>query len=238
MQSTPETTVAEIAMEHPSSVRVFETLGIDYCCGGKRSLGDACARAALDVKRVLELLEKADRESQVQEPANWSDKGLAELIAYIVEKHHAFARQEIPRIEALLSKVVAKHGPTHAELQEIDQLFRAIAQELATHMMKEEQILFPYIARSEQAIAKGEPMPPACFGSVRQPIAAMVAEHDDAGALLEQIRSLSGEYTPPSGACPSFIALYRGLAEFERDLHRHVHLENNILFPRAITMAR
>jgi len=121
-------------------------------------------------------------------------------------------------------------------MKEIEKLFTAIGQELSTHMLKEEQILFPYIERMEQAAWNNEPLPPAFFGSVKRPIANMMAEHDDAGALLAQIRELANEFTTPSGACPSFLALYRGLEEFERDLHHHVHLENNILFPRAAGM--
>jgi regulator of cell morphogenesis and NO signaling len=238
MQLTPQKTVAEIAVLNPSSVRVFESLGIDYCCGGRMSLQDSCARADLDLNRVVELLEKADDEALAAKPVEWNNKTLSELTAYIVDKHHKFVRQETPRIEALLSKVAGKHGPAHPELREIEQLFNAIARELSTHMMKEEQILFPFISRLEQAAAGGGPRPSACFGNVQQPIATMMAEHDDAGALLAKIRQLSNGYAPPEGACTSFIAMYRGIEEFERDLHQHVHLENNILFPRVIELER
>ena len=132
--------------------------------------------------------------------------------------------------------MAAKHGPRHPEIAQIEALFTAIGQELSTHMLKEEQMLFPHVARMEQAVQNGQPLPPAFFGSVKRPIAMMVAEHDDAGALLSKIRDLSNGYTAPSEACPSFVALYRGLDEFERDLHHHIHLENNILFPRAVEM--
>ena len=230
-----EKTVREIAIENPASIRVFETLGIDYCCGGKRSLSDACQGAGIDLSGVLDLLERAGRDSDVQKDG-WDETQLGELMNHIVRKHHAFVRQETPRIGNLLLKVVAKHGPSHPEVVQIEQLFTAIAHEMATHMMKEEQVLFPYIERMEQAAANGNPIPPAFFGSVTRPIANMLAEHDDAGALLARIRELSGGFAPPSGACPTFLALYRGLEDFERDLHRHVHLENNILFPRAVAM--
>ena len=236
MLITLEKTVREIATENPSSIRVFESLGIDYCCGGKRSLTDACARADIDIDGVLILLAKADRDSQAPESGEWNARPLRDLIAHIVEQHHGFVRQETPRIESLLSKVAAKHGPAHPEIAQIEQLFTAIGQELSTHMLKEEQVLFPYIERMEQAVLNGTPVPPAFFGSVKRPIANMIADHDDAGALLAQIRELSNAYTAPGGACPTFLALYRGLQEFERDLHRHVHLENNILFPRAVEM--
>ena len=234
METITEKTVREIAIEDPSSVRVFESLGIDYCCGGKRPLSDACSHANVDVNRVLELLATASRDSQVAEVGEWDDKPLGDLIAHVVETHHAFVRRETPRIASLLAKVVAKHGPLHPEINQIEPLFTAIGQELSTHMLKEEQVLFPYVARMEQATLSGNAIPRALSGSVQRPIANMVAEHDDAGALLSQIRELSHGYTAPSGACPTFLALYRGLEEFERDLHQHIHLENNILFPRAV----
>jgi regulator of cell morphogenesis and NO signaling len=236
VQTITEKTVREIAIENPSSVRVFESLGIDYCCGGTRPLSDACSHANVDIDRVLELLSTASRDSQASEAGEWGGKPLYDLIAHIVEKHHGFVRRETPRIASLLTKVVAKHGPLHPEINQIEPLFTAIGQELSTHMLKEEQVLFPYVARMEQATLTGKPIPEAFFGSVRRPIANMVAEHDDAGALLSQMRELSHAYTAPSGACPTFLALYRGLEEFERDLHQHIHLENNILFPRAIEM--
>ena len=232
MPTVTEKTVREIAVENPSSIRVFETLGIDYCCGGKRSLSEACARANADIDGVLLMLEKAEHDSQVQESGDWKQRQLGELIAHIVKNHHGYVRRETPRIEGLLSKVVSKHGPDRREIVRIEELFQAISQELSTHMLKEEQVLFPYIARMEQP----GPLPAACFGSVKQPIANMVADHDDAGALLSEIRALSNGFVAPAGACPTFLALYQGLEEFERDLHHHVHLENNVLFPRAVAM--
>ncbi|MGH9665827.1 MAG: hemerythrin domain-containing protein, partial [Bryobacteraceae bacterium] len=166
----------------------------------------------------------------------WTGEPLGSLTAHIVETHHGFVRRETPRIAFLLKKVVAKHGQTHPEIPQIEQLFIAVAQEFSTHMLKEEQVLFPYIDRLELANLQGKPAPPAFFGSVTRPIAHMVADHDDTGALFARIHELSNAYAPPSGACPTFRALYQGLAEFERDLHQHIHLENNILFPRAIEM--
>jgi regulator of cell morphogenesis and NO signaling len=236
MQTITEKTVREIALENPSSIRVFESLGIDYCCGGKRPLSDACSHANVDTDRVLELLATAKLDTQAPDAGGWKARPLVELMAHIVAKHHGYVRQETPRIHGLLTKVVAKHGPTHPEIVQIDDLFSAIAQELSTHMLKEEQVLFPYVERMEAALAAGQPVPMAFFGTVTRPIANMVAEHDDAGAVLSRIRALSNGYTAPAGACPTFVGLYQGLAEFERDLHHHVHLENNILFPRAVEM--
>ena len=236
MQTATEKTVREIAIENPSSVRVFESLGIDYCCGGKRPLSDACSRANIGVDRVLDLLAAARQDSQAAKAGGWNEKPLRDLSAHIVGKHHAFVRQETPRIASLLAKVSAKHSPAHPEIVQIEALFAAIGQELSTHMLKEEQVLFPYIERMEQAVLIGNPVPAAFFGTVKRPIANMVAEHDDAGALLAQIRQISNGYAAPKDACPTYLALYRGLEEFERDLHEHIHLENNILFPRAVEM--
>ena len=238
MPATIEKTVREIAMQDPSSIRVFESLGIDYCCGGKRPLSEACSHANADVDRVRELLEEASRAARVQPGEEWAGKKLGELIACIVATHHAYVRHEAPRLETLLAKVVSRHGAAHPEVARIAELFSAIDRELSTHLMKEEQVLFPHIERMEEALATGESAPVPFFGTIQRPVAMMIAEHDDAGALLARIRELSGGYSAPAGACPSFVALYQGLEEFERDLHRHVHLENNILFPRAVEMER
>jgi regulator of cell morphogenesis and NO signaling len=236
MQTIAEKTVREIAVENPSSIQVFESLGIDYCCGGKRPLSDACASVGVDVGRVLRLLDEAGRVPQTPQSREWNEKPLRDLMAHIVETHHGFVRRETPRILSLLSKVVAKHGPTHPEILQIEQLFTAIGGELSTHMLREEQVLFPYVERMEQAVLAGNPVPPAFFGTVKHPIANMLAEHDNAGALLARIRELSNGYHAPGDACPTFLALYLGLENFERDLHHHIHLENNILFPRAVEM--
>ena len=231
-------TVGEIAAECPASARVFEDLGIDYCCGGKKSLRNACSSGAIPAERVLELLENAARTPVKEEDASWNAAPLSALILHIVGKHHGYVRREIPRIETLLGKVVARHGAGHPEVIEINDCFATVAQELSTHLLKEEQVLFPYIERMEEAVAERVALPPAFFGTVERPIANMVADHDDAGAVLARMRQLADGYTAPEGACPTFRALYQGLAEFEKDLHQHIHLENNILFPRAIEMER
>lgn len=236
MDNVQQRKVGEIAAENPSSVRVFESLGIDYCCGGKKSLSDACSGADVPVDRVLELLAKAESDSQGEQTESWAEEPLANLIAHIIEEHHEFVRREIPRIESLLKKVVARHGQIYLEIPQIEQLFEAVGREMSTHMLKEEQVLFPYIERMEAASLRRKPMPPAFFGSVTRPIAHMMADHDNAGALVARIHVLSSGYALPEGACATFRALYEALADFERDLHRHVHLENNVLFPRAATI--
>jgi regulator of cell morphogenesis and NO signaling len=228
-------TVREIAIAHPATVRVFESFGIDYCCGGRRPLHEACAAAKAPFDRVIEAIDELD-ENTVSSGEDWANSALAELTAHIVRQHHAYVRDESPRIEALLQKVVNRHGEAHPELGAIQDAFVALSEELFAHMMKEERVLFPFLEEMEGAARAGAPLPFAPFASVELPISRMLADHDDAGALLAKMRELSGGYRPPDGACPSFRGLYKALEEFERDLHHHVHLENNILFPRAAEM--
>jgi len=237
MTSYENQTVGKIAAENAASLRVFEKLGIDYCCGGKLPLSKACERAGIPLSDALALLNEA------QHGGGGSDRDSTkasadDLIHHIVDAHHGFVRREIPRIQALLSKVNNRHGATHPEIAQIESLFLAAAQELQSHLMREEQVLFPYISKLEAA-AQGKANPPsACFPSVEFPISRMLADHDDAGELFARMSELSNRYTPPADACMSFQALYRGINEFEQDLHRHIHLENNILFPLAIAIER
>ncbi len=230
-------TVREIAINNPATVRVFENFGIDYCCGGKRPLHEACARANAPIDQVTQALAELDVNGISLEEA-WTNSSLADLTAHIVQRHHRYVRDESPRIELLLQKVVNRHGEAHPELGAIQDTFVALSQELFAHMMKEERVLFPFLDAMEAAARAGQPAPLGCFASVELPIARMLADHDDAGALLAKMRDLSGGYRAPDGSCPSYRGLYQALEEFERDLHHHVHLENNILFPRAVEMER
>jgi regulator of cell morphogenesis and NO signaling len=236
-------TVREVALNIPQATRVFEKLGIDYCCGGNKSLRQALSEANLSVQQVLESLESAVDSTQHRlnttgQPEDWNTAPLADLIAHIKSKHHQYVKQEVARLGPLFQKVSEVHGSQHPELFELQRDFRALAEELSMHMMKEEMVLFPYIERMEEAVIGGKPILPAPFGTVRNPVATMVHEHDLAGNLLRSMRSFSNGYSTPAGACTSFKTLYSALAEFERDLHQHIHLENNILFPRAIEMER
>lgn len=228
-------TVREIALEQPAAIRVFEKLGIDYCCGGRRPLAEACRERSLSVEAVLAAIAEAD---ETHQPASrdWSDAPLAAICAHIVEKHHAYIRAELPRLLELAQKVATRHGEKHAELGQIQHLVESLSEELLGHLKKEEMILFPYIQELEQSVADCGPRPLGCFGSVRNPIRMMMAEHDAAGEAMAEIRELSQDFTPPASACPTYRGFYQALWEFERDLHRHVHLENNILFPRAIEL--
>lgn len=227
-------TVAEIAVEKPQAAAVFEKLGIEYCCGGGKPLAAACEAAGIDVKHVEDLL--GETANHPPEAENWSQRSLASLIGHIVEKHHTYCREEGDRLQQLLTKVVSKHGGRHSELAQVQELFTSLRSELSMHMMKEEQMLFPYIVRLEEAATRKSAAPRAPFGTVQNPVRIMVMEHDDAGRLVKEIRTLTGSFTVPEAACTSFRALYQGLEAFEADLHLHIHLENNLLFPRAVTL--
>lgn len=228
-------TVRQIALDQPTSIRVFEQYGIDYCCGGRKPLADACAARQIDVEEVIARLEAAAGGKPLN-ARDWTKASLAELCNHIVAEHHAYVTSELPRLAQLAQRVVHRHGDTQPELPLIQQKLQLLDEELTSHLAKEEAVLFPYIGKLERALANGEPLPRGCFGTVANPIAMMTSEHDAAGELLSQIRSLSHEFTTPPGACPTYHAFYDGLHEFELDLHQHIHLENNILFPRAIAL--
>jgi len=228
-------TVREFALENPSSTRVFEKLGIDYCCGGNVSLEHACRTAKLDIDQVLESLENAQA-TPAQNERVWQIEPLVALIDHIQSTHHKYTRDEIGRLGPLFEKVCTVHGKNHPELFQIHEIFQDLAQELSGHMMKEEMILFSYVTRMEAAVMKNEPIPRPPFGSVQNPVSMMEHEHDSAGNALRAMREASHGYSAPADACVSFQTLYRALADFERDLHQHIHLENNVLFPRAIAI--
>ncbi len=237
MNINAQRTVAEIALESPHSAAIFERLGIDYCCNGRKPLAEACQTAGIDLNRVTDLLSRAaSTEHSGVEAADWSHQSLAALINHIVEKHHAFCRGECARLEPLLTKVRSKHGEGHPELSAIQDEFTELRSELDMHMMKEERMLFPYIISLEKS-ATGKSFPPrAPFGTVQNPVRMMMQEHDSAGHSIQEIRKLTANFTVPLDACTSFKALYQGLGAFEADLHQHIHLENNLLFPRAIEL--
>ena len=237
MFETMNKTIREIALEAPSTTRVFEEFKIDYCCGGRRSIEDVCASSGIDPKVLMERIESAIINSQSQtELAHLQEKSPGDLIGYILDKHHIFTAQEIERLNPLMAKVANRHGELHPELLQLQALFLDLTGSLVPHMRKEEVMLFPYILQLESAVKAGLSAPTSHFGTVENPIRMMMSEHDTDGERLRKMREITNDYTLPEGACPSFTALYAGLEDLERDLHRHIHLENNVLFPAAVKL--
>jgi regulator of cell morphogenesis and NO signaling len=229
---TPELTVGRIVAELPQLSRVFEALQIDYCCGGKRRLEAVCRERQIPVEQVIARLTLAQQAAPASAERNWDRAPLAELCDHIQQAHHDYLRQELPRLEAIIAKVVRAHGAYHPELAEVQATFAELRAELEPHMMREDCILFPAIRSLE---ASGSPLR-LPFGSLNNPIRVMVDEHDHAGDALARLRRLTGDYAVPPGACNTYRVMLAGLAALERDMHQHVHKENNILFPRAIAL--
>jgi len=223
----PDRTVGEIVAGNPSQARVFQAFGIDFCCQGGRTLREACTSKGIGLESVIEQLEAASATPTAPEN-NPALLPPVELIGYIVDKHHAYLRAELPRIDAMAERVAKVHGGHTPSLVEVFHIFCAMAEELDGHMMKEEQILFPAIRTLSEG---GATMP------LDGPVACMLQEHDDAGEALALMRELTNGFTPPPEACNTYRALFAGLAELEEDLHRHIHLENAVLFPQALAMA-
>ncbi|MCO6437223.1 MAG: iron-sulfur cluster repair di-iron protein [Phycisphaerae bacterium] len=226
---SPHMAVGQLVVERPSRARILEQFGIDYCCGGQQTLGEACAAQRIDTQEVVSALREADLEPVATEETDWAAASLDELIANILNEHHAYLRRELPRLSGLTAKVHSVHGQRHPELAEVRQTYDALRAELEAHLMKEEQILFPLI----RAMESFQTLEAVHCGSVQNPIRAMEHEHNSAGAALAQMRKLTGDFTPPGDGCNTYRAMLDGLAGLEADLHRHIHKENNILFPRA-----
>jgi regulator of cell morphogenesis and NO signaling len=239
MQINTTKTVRELTLEIPGATRVFEKAGIDYCCGGGTPFQEACAAAGVSTDEVVRSLERAGESSDLAADATqWQTQPLSKLAAHIVGTHHVFTRDELARLDALLSKVCSVHGQKHPELFRIQSLFQDLNRDLIPHMQKEEIVLFPYIEQMEAAASEGRKAPVPFFGTVQNPIRMMMLEHDTAGEILRQVRQLSGGFSVPKDGCISYETLYNALAALEQDLHQHIHLENNILFPGAVVLER
>lgn len=230
-------TVADIAAGSLGAVRVFERLGIDYCCGGKRPLAEVCTEKGLDPEAVQREVNAGDAPGAGDR--DWNSASLLDLVSHIVNTHHAYLKRELAPLSARLEKVYRvyneRYGPTLTGLPEEFERLRA---ELELHTAKEERILFPAIVAAEAAVQAWRPLPANPFGSVRNPIRMMEAEHEGAGRGLSAIRRITNNFEIPEYACNTYRALMSGLRELEQDLHLHIHLENNILFPRAIELER
>jgi regulator of cell morphogenesis and NO signaling len=238
IQVDGNTTVRQIVGRFPQTRKVFEQYGIDYCCGGGKCLAEAAHEnhAALpDLVRDIETALVAP--STRAEPAekDWYAASLHELIDHILQVHHAYMKEALPRLRGLVRKVLHAHEAHHGDmLRQVHDLYNTLDTELGSHLLKEEQVLFPHIVAAEAHRQGGPEVPATCFGSVGNPIRQMECEHESAGGVLAQIRKVTGGYALPDDACPTFRVLYEELERMEEDLHQHIHLENNILFPRVI----
>lgn len=235
--TTTTKTLAEVAGVSQAAVRILEQYGLDYCCGGQQPFEEACTAKGLDPAAVLEEIERAQR---AEPPArDWQTAPLDELVDHIVKTHHEYLKLELPALGQRLSKVLEVHGAREPEMwNRLAEVFGDLRAELELHMHKEEAILFPFIEQYAKAEAEGRPLPRPPFGTVANPIAVMEREHAGAGEALVELRTLTRNYELPSYACNTVRALYQGLPALEKDLHVHIHLENNILFPRAIALER
>ena len=228
MVITENTTVADIASAIPSSVRIFQRHGIDFCCGGKRPLAVACRERGVSFTDIARTIE-ASIESGTRDERDWTREPLHVLIDHIVATYHEPLREELPRLESMASKVLRVHGSKAPYLGRVEALLMELAADLRLHMQKEEWVLFPAIRAIEGGAHPGMP--------ISAPIGVMEHEHDRAGSVLSELREITGGYVVPPWACETFRALYHGLSELEATMHVHVHLENNVLFPRALSAA-
>lgn len=237
MSPTPRTTVREIVAEDFRAAAVFDRFGIDFCCGGKRPLDEVCQERGVALSDVVAALETATATTAPDAP-RFNVWDAPALISYIVANHHSYVKAAISTLLEHTKKIASVHGERHQELAEVASTFAAVADEMHSHMFKEERILFPFIVAMAEASASGRPLPPAPFGTVENPIQMMEHEHESAGGAMAHIRTLTGDYQPPEDACSTYRVTLEELKAFEADLHRHVHLENNILFPKARAMER
>lgn len=222
-------TVGELVAERPGRSRIFQAFGIDFCCQGGRTLREACERRAIAPEAVAEQLE-AEAEDKAAPVSNPAELPIDELANYIVTTHHAFLRGELSRLRMMAERVAQVHGGHTPSLVDIYRIFSSMAVELSMHILREEDVLFPAII----ALSRGESMP----ASLDSPIACTIHEHEEAGAALARLRELSNGFQPPVDACNTYRALFAGLHDLEEDLHRHIHLENSVLFPAAEAMSR
>lgn len=232
MSISLESRVGQLVVERPSRARVFQQFQIDFCCGGGIQLSTACERKSIDPQVVLAELLLADEVANADTEPDWATERLSVLVDNILMTHHAYLRKALPNLGAMAEKVYRVHGDNHPELLNLLEVFSALYAELDSHMYKEENILFPAVKQIELGA-----MPPQAAAQLFGPISVMEAEHESAGRALEELRRITNNFTPPDGACNTYRGLFAGLEELERDLHWHIHKENNILFPRALAGA-
>lgn len=234
MNITENKTVAEVVTENIKAAHIFKKYGIDFCCGGGITIEKACAKKDVDYSILIEELLAVD--TVTSNAYNYDNWDLSFIIDHIVNIHHSYVEENIPLLIQYANKVAKVHGHHYTEVVAINNLFAEVANELAAHMKKEELILFPYIKQMVKAEKEGVKAALPHFGTVNNPIQMMENEHENVGNIFKEIARLTNNYNPPDGACNTFKALYAKLDEFEQDLHQHIHLENNILFPKAIRL--
>ena len=227
MDLSLNTPVAQLVTDRPARARIFERLGIDYCCGGDHSLAEACRKKDLDPTTVAEMLDAATDANAPSDATDWTEVSPGALIDHIESTHHAYLRRELPRLERLLTRVAQAHGAEVPWTREVLDVFLNLKADLEAHMQSEEEQVFPSI----RALADEDTADPSLN---RSGVEQMIEEHDEAGAALERLRELSNGFTPPENACPKFRAAMDGLHDLEKNMHQHIHKENNILFPRAL----
>lgn len=229
-ESTATPTVGAIAASRPASLAVFERLGIDYCCGGKRPFAEACAERGLDPAGVMEAIAAEEARTGESPSRDWTGATMTELADHIEQTHHAFVKDALGRLDGVVPRVVAAHGARHPELTDLAATYAQFAEEMRDHMIREERVLFPWLRRLEKSteIHVGPPW------SVKRPIDCMEHDHDEAGRALAKMRELTRGYAAPEGACPTYRSMLSTLDALERDTHIHIHKENNVLFPRGV----
>lgn len=227
----PTTTLGDLVTSNPNITITLDRIGFDYCCGGARTIAEAADEAGLTLDDVLVILSNANTDPVAED---WATMAPNELVDHLLSTHHAYLHEALPRLTALADKVATVHGERHPELAAVARATHAIRADLEPHLMKEEQMLFPMI----QQLATADSVPTFHCGSLANPIRVMLAEHDTTGQLLAEIRQLTDDYAVPDDGCASYQALYAGLAELEADTHRHVHKENNVLFPAVLATER
>jgi regulator of cell morphogenesis and NO signaling len=234
---TENSTVGEVASSFPTSIPLFQQAGIDFCCGGNKKLAEVCRDKGLSLEALIAGVAQSQLPAESAGNRDWSSATLSDLIDHILAKHHAYLYNEMPRLAATLSKVTQVHGKNHGEsLQSLGRYYSGLMRELEQHMAKEENILFPLIRQLEQAGSRSSGVRPGM--PVGGPIHMMEYEHEAAGNALREMRKATDDYRLPDDACATYRALFDGLKAMEADLHQHIHLENNILFPRALELEK
>jgi regulator of cell morphogenesis and NO signaling len=226
---SPGKTVGQYVLEQPALSKVFEKYGIDFCCGGKRPLDEVCREKGIDVSEIIRALNEAVTVAET-EKVNWKEASISEMVGHIYNVHHVYLYNEMPRLSRMVQKVARVHGENDSRLVQLEHVYEQLVSELTIHMMKEENVLFPYCRDLENARVQ----PRFHCGDIGNPIRVMEMEHEQAGTLLENMRALTDNYTPSEWACNTYRAMLDGLKEMESDIHQHIHEENNILFPKAL----